>query len=139
MRSIAISALLLCCLCSAGPARADAEAEISAALDYFAEVWQEGDLETMRGYYHPDFVLITPEGPVSLTQRLADLDAIAKAGEDRGELEHSAVKIRSLADGHALAWGKRSLAFKDGSSIEIWFSTVYVKTPFGWKAILTHQ
>lgn len=139
MRSIALSALLLVCPGFAGPARADAEAELRAALDYFAEVWQEGDLETMRGYYHPDFVLITPQGPVSLTQRLADLDAIVKAGEDRGELRHSGVKIQTLSDGHALAWGKQRLAFKDGSSIESWFSTVYAKTPFGWKAILTHQ
>lgn len=139
MRSIALSALLLGCLCCAGQARADTEAEISAALDYFAEVWQEGDLETMRGYYHPDFVLVTAEGPVSLTQRMADLDAITKSGEDRGELNHSGVKIQALSDAHALAWGKRRLAFRDGSSIETWFSTVYAKTPFGWKAILTHQ
>ena len=27
--------------------------------------------------------------------------------------------------------------FKDGSSIESWFSTVYENTPFGWKALLT--
>jgi len=44
-----------------------------------------------------------------------------------------------LIDGHALAYGQMRLAFKDGSSIESWFSTVYAKTPFGWKAILTHQ
>lgn len=139
MRVFALCALLLGCLCCAATARADTETEIKAALDYFAEVWQEGDLETIRGYYHPDFVLLTPDGPVSLAQRMADLDAIAKAGEDQGELTHSAVKIRSLSDGHALAWGKRRLAFRDGSSLEVWFSTVYEKTPFGWKAILTHQ
>ena len=139
MRLTILIGLVLGWLCGAGSVLADTESEIRAALDYFAEVWQEGDLQTIRGYYHADFVLITPDGPVSLAQRMADLDAVAKSGEDRGELTHSAVKIRTLSDGHALAWGKRRLAFGDGSSIEIWFSTVYAKTPFGWKAILTHQ
>jgi hypothetical protein len=139
MRSIALTVLLLASFCCARPALANAESEITAALDYFAEVWGEGDLETLRGYYHTDFVLVTPQGPVGLTQRMADLESIAQSDGDRGELTYSSVKVRALADGHALAYGKRRLAFKDGSSIDSWFSTVYAKTPFGWKAILSHQ
>ena len=102
-------------------------------------VWKEGELETLRGYYHPDFVLVTSQGPVGLAQRMADIQSIAQSEGDRGELTYSSVLVRALADGHALAYGKRRLAFKDGSSIETWFSTVYANTPFGWKAILTHQ
>ena len=117
----------------------DTETEIRAALDYYAEVWNEGDLETIRGYYHSDFMLVTTQGPVSLAQRNADIESIMRSGEDRGELSYSGVQVRPLGDGHALAWGELRLAFKDGSSIDSWFSTVYTKTPFGWKAILTHQ
>jgi ketosteroid isomerase-like protein len=139
MRSIALIALLTGWFCCVGSALADTEAEIKAALDYYAEVWNEGDLETIRGYYHSDFVLVTPQGPVSLAQRNADIESITRSGEDRGELSYSGVKVRPLGDDHALAWGELRLAFKDGSSIDSWFSTVYVKTPFGWKAVLTHQ
>jgi ketosteroid isomerase-like protein len=131
--------VLICCLLLAGPAPADTDDDITAAIDYYAEMWNEGDLDALHGYYHPDFVLITPQGLVTLSQRLEDLAALSAEGQDRGELTYSNVKITPLADGHALAWGQMRLAFKDGSSIESWFSTVYAKTPFGWKAILTHQ
>ena len=126
-------------LIQAGMVSADTETEITSALNYFVETWNEGDLETIRGYYHPDFVLITDQGSIPLGQRIDDLEAIAQAGEDRGELEHTQLVVRALADDHALAYGEIHLKFKDGSAINSWFSTVYVNTPFGWKAILTHN
>ena len=139
MNALLRAATLSCCLLLAGPAPADTGDDIAAAIDYYAEMWNEGDFEALRGYYHTDFMLITAQGPMTLSQRLADLETLATTGKDRGELDYSEVKVTPLADGHALAWGQMRLAFKDGSSLEAWFSTVYVKTPFGWKAILTHQ
>lgn len=139
MRPIALTALVLVWFGCVEPALADTEDEITAALDYFAEVWKEGDLGTIRGYYHADFVLVTDQGPVALEQRMADMESIVQSEGDRGELSYSGVKVVTLDGGHALAYGKRTLAFRDGSSIDSWFSTVYAKTPFGWKAILTHQ
>jgi len=124
---------------AASPAIANPETEITRALDYFAEIWNEGDLETIRGYYHPDFVLITENGALPLGQRIDDLKAIAQAGEDRGDLEYSNVRVVALEEKHAMAYGEIKLKFKDGSAITSWFTTVYVKTPFGWKAILTHN
>jgi len=131
--------VLLSCFLIAGPVAADSQSEISAALGYYAEIWNEGDVETIRGYYHPDFVLITSDGPVPLSQRIDDLKDISQAGEDRGELRYSQIKVKSLGQNHAMARGKVQLKFKDGSSFDSWFSTVYVKTPFGWKALLTHN
>lgn len=130
---------LIACLWLAGPALADARDDIATAIDYYAEMWNEGDVEALRGYYHPSFVQITVDGIIPLTQRIADLNTLAAPGQDRGELSYSNVKVTPLADGHALAYGQMQLHFKDGSSLESWFSTVYAKTPFGWKAILTHQ
>jgi ketosteroid isomerase-like protein len=123
----------------AGTVNADTETDIRSALDYFVENWNEGNLETIRGYYHPDFVLITDQGAIPLAQRIDDMETIAQAGEDRGELEHGQVVIKALGDKHALAYGELKLKFKDGSALNSWFSTVYVNTPFGWKAILTHN
>ena len=65
------------------PLIADTRTDITRALDYFTEVWNEGDLAAIRGYYHPDFVLVTDNGPIPLGQRLDDLESITKAGEDR--------------------------------------------------------
>ena len=118
---------------------ADTETEITAALDYFAEIWNEGDLDAIKGYYHPDFVLVTDTGPIAQGQRLDGLRAIARAGEDRGVLDHSDIRVKALEEKHALAYGELQLKFKDGSAINAWSTTVSVKTPFGWKAIVTHN
>ena len=134
-----IRLLFVVLLMLAGTVNADTETEIRSALDYFVETWNEGNLETIRGYYHPDFVLITDQGSIPLAQRIDDMETIAQEGEDRGELEHRQVVIKALGDKHALAYGELSLKFKDGSALNSWFSTVYVNTPFGWKAILTHN
>jgi ketosteroid isomerase-like protein len=131
--------LLLCALLVACPALSATRDEITTALDYYAEIWNEGDFEALRGYYSPDFVLVSARGVETLAQRFDDMNTLAAGGDDRGELSYSDVKVTALADEHALAYGQMRLQFKDGSSIDSWFSTVYAKTPFGWKAILTHQ
>lgn len=131
--------ILIGLLFAAGTVKADTESDIRAALDFFADTWNAGDLEAIRGFYHSEFVLVTADGVVSLEQRLDDLEQIARAGEDRGELEYSQVRVQALEDKHATAFGKFSLTFKDGSDFNGWFTSVYVKTPFGWKTILTHN
>ena len=132
-------AILLCLLMLAGSPRADTPGEIRVALDYYAELWNEGDFEALRGYYAPAFVQITTRGLESLGQRFDDINSLSGAGGDVGELSYDKVTVQPLGNEHAMAYGQLRLQFKDGSSIETWFSTVYEKTPFGWKAILTHQ
>ena len=118
---------------------ADPTTEIESVLDYFAEMWDEGDLNAVRSYYHRDFVLVTSEGTISLGQRLDDLETIMEPGKDHGDLNFSEIKVKSLGKEHAMAHGRTSLKFNDGTEFSTFFSTVYVKTPFGWKAILTHE
>lgn len=134
MRVMVLAALLM-----VSPLSADTESDIRSALDYFAETWNEGDLEAIRGFYHPEFVLVTEDGVIPLAQRIDDLEDIARAGEDRGELKYVDVSVQSLGEKHATAYGRISLAFKDGSAFNSWFTSVYLKTPFGWKVILTHN
>jgi hypothetical protein len=133
-----IKIFFLVILLATGPLSADTKTEIALAIDYFAEVWSEGDLEAIRGYYHTDFVLITSSGIIPLQQRLADFESVTQEGKDHGVLSHSQVTVKDLGDGHAMAYGHSSLKFKDGSSLDTWFTTVYVKTPFGWRALLTN-
>jgi ketosteroid isomerase-like protein len=134
MRYLLISLVLF-----ASSVQADTDSEIRAALKYLAEVWNEGDLGVFKSYYHSDFVVVSQEGPIALDQWLGDLEDIAEAGKDRGKLSHADIQVKSLGDDRALAWGRRSLSFKDGSGFDSWFTTVYVKTPFGWKAIHAHN
>lgn len=118
---------------------ADTREDILGAIEYYAELWNEGDLGALRGYYHSDFKLITANGVMTLEQRMADLEAVTEAGGDRGELHYGEGEVMELGDKHALAYGRLSLRFKDGSSLDGWYSTLFVKTPFGWKALLTHS
>ena len=122
-----------------GSAAADPKSEIESVLDYFAEMWDEGDLNAVRSYYHRDFVLVTSEGTLSMGQRLDDLEAIMEPGKDHGDLNFSEIKVKPLGKEHAMAYGRSSLKFDDGTEFSTYFSTVYVKTPFGWKAILTTE
>jgi ketosteroid isomerase-like protein len=123
----------------AATADANTETDIEAVLGYFAEMWNEGDLNAVRGYYHSDFVLVTSEGILSMGQRLDDLEAIMEPGKDHGELGFSEIQVTPLGKERAVAYGRSSLKFKDETEVSTYFSTIYVKTPFGWKALLTHE
>jgi hypothetical protein len=131
--------IVCCCLLFAGSSPADTREEITTALDYYAELWNEADFEALRGYYDPAFVQITTRGVETLAQRFDDIGALTRSSGELGELSYDGVKVEELGERHAMAYGQLRLQFKDGSSIETWFSTVYAKTPFGWKAILAHQ
>lgn len=138
MKQLVHTAMLMLCVFTASSQAADTSAEIKSALDYYAEAWNEGDLELIRSYYHPDFVLVTSSGTRTLAQRLGEIESVIKPGEDRGMLSNSEVTIEAIEQNHALAYGHMRLIFKDGTKLDTWFSTVYLKTPFGWKALLTH-
>jgi ketosteroid isomerase-like protein len=132
-------AIVLVLIAGSQVLHADTQSEIKSALEYYAEMWNEGDIDALSSYYHQDFILLTDNGVVPSGQRVDDLKSLTQAGEDRGELSYSDLTVKSLEQEHAIAYGRLSLKFKDGSSIKAWFSTIYRKTPFGWKAILTHN
>ena len=122
-----------------GPVNADTKDEVLAMLNYYADMWNQGDVDALLGYYHQDFVNVTDKGIVQRSQLIDDIGAIAQSGEKRSKLDFSELEVRSLGEGNAVAYGISRLQFDDGSSITNWFSTIYVKTPFGWKAVLTHN
>jgi len=139
MSNLFRAVLLLGFLLTTNATAADPKTEIEAVLGYFAEMWNEGDLNAVRSYYHRDFVLVTAEGILSVEQRLGDLEAIMEPGKDHGELSFSEIRVKLLGDEHVMAYGRSSLKFSDSTELNSLFTTVYVKTPFGWKAILTHD
>jgi hypothetical protein len=119
--------------------QADTETEIMASFDYFEQVWAEGDLDAIRGHYQSDFIYFSETAELNMKQRIGDLGTVMEEGKDQGVLEFSDVKVRPLDDKHALAWGRSQLRFKDGTEFTALFSSVYVKTPFGWKLMFTHD
>lgn len=131
--------VLLLALTVSLPLHADTETEIRTALDFFAQVWNEDDLEAMQGYFHSGFVQVNQRGRTDREQHIQNIRTLIDDGGDRGRLGYSDIVVQELGAEHAVASGHMALTFEDGSAIDTWFSTVYVKTPFGWKAILTHN
>ena len=131
--------LLIAALILSPSLAADTGQEIRTALEYFAQVWNEDDLDAMQGYYHKDFVLVGNNGAVTRDQHLDNIRALVDDGGDRGELSYSDLVVQELGEGHAMAYGQIHLTFDDGSVLESWFTTVYTNTPFGWKALLTRN
>lgn len=117
----------------------DTDVEIRQMLDYLAEEWNAGDLNSVRGRIHRDFVLFTTEGTRTREQRINELEVIMDPDQDHGELSYSDIKVKSIAKDHALVYGKSRLKFKDGTEISQEFSSIYINTPFGWKLIFTHE
>ena len=134
-RTLLLSVLIL----FSAPLMADVESEITTLMDYYAEMWNAGDTDFITSYFHPEFVLVTDDGSINRAQHVSSIKTIGQNGGDRGELDYSNISVKELGDDHAVAYGKGTLKFEDGSSIESWFSTVYAKTPFGWKALLTRN
>jgi len=118
---------------------ADPETEIRQMMEYFEDEWNEGELDSIKGHYHKDFVLVTSKVVLTKEQRVVDLEMLMDSDGDHGELEFSGVQVELLGDKHALVYGQSSLEFKDGTKLGSMFSSVYVKTPFGWKALMTHE
>lgn len=137
IRSTCITALFL--ILSPIWAYADSEAEIRAALEYLEQVWIEGDLEAIRGHYHSDFISYSESAELDLKQRVEEIAVIMEEGKDIGTLEFSDIQIRTLDEDHVLAWGRTRLTFKDGTELGSRFTSVYKKTPFGWKVFFTHS
>lgn len=117
----------------------EVQTEIKQMLNFFAEEWNEGDLESIRGRFHRDFILVTSDGIRNRQQRLDELGDVIAIGKDRGVLSFSEIEVKPLKEDYAVAYGRSRLKFKDGTELGSMFSSIYVNTPFGWKVILTHE
>lgn len=136
MRLALISGLMLC---PAASMAADNETEIRQMLGYFADQWNEGESLSVKSHFHNSFVLVSSDGVQTKEQRLEEIDVIMASDKDRGELSLTIDQVEMLGDEHAMAYGRSKLKFSDGTELGSTFSSVYIKTPFGWKVILTHE
>lgn len=137
--SIRTGIFLVCILMVTAAAADDTDVEIRQMLDYLAEEWNAGDLNSVRGRFHRDFILHTPEGLRNREQRINELEVIMAEGQDHGTLSYSAIRVKPIGKDHALVYGKSRLKFEDGTEIDNDFSSIYLNTPFGWKVVFTHE
>lgn len=133
------------CRPAAGPARAPdwpaAEAEIRAALQSSADAWNHGDLKGHLAFYVPDVTFMTRDGP------RPGVDAIEKSfgekyfvnGAPKQQLRFEQVTLRRLGPDFALATGRYVLEGGGEREQSGWFTTVWTRTPTGWRTIHDHS
>ena len=88
-----VAILLGFVLFSGFSAASDPEIEIKQMLDFLADEWTEGDMDSIRGHIHRDFVLITSDGVRTREQRLNELEIVMAPGKDHGELRYSNIQV----------------------------------------------
>ena len=64
--------IFLVLLLVSNPLAADTRSEITAAIDYYAQVWNENDTKALESYYHSEFLLVSDSGVLTREQQISD-------------------------------------------------------------------
>lgn len=117
------------------------ETEIRAALQSSADAWNRGDLPGHLAYYVPDVTFMTANGP------RPGVAAIEKAfaekyfvdGKPKQALRFEQIAVRALGGDSALATGRFILSGGGEAEQSGWFTTIWTRTPEGWRTIHDHS
>lgn len=117
----------------------DGEA-IKAELDSTAAGWNRNDLGRYMAAYDTSMRSMTRNGPVGLAAtETAIKAAFWKDGKANQQLRYENVEVRKLGPDFALCTGHFILSGNGLKDIGGWFSTVWMRTPSGWRMILDHS
>jgi ketosteroid isomerase-like protein len=144
--AFSLSALLvLLASCATAPhqggAMDDAPRQIRAALDSTAAGWNRGDLATYLGVYTDSASEMLSDGPAVGRHRIEQTmrEGFWRTGRPLQQLRYQHVVVRMLAGNHALVTGQYVLSGADRPDRTGWFTTVWARTPAGWRMIHDHS
>lgn len=126
---------------TAPKAPADAEAQIRATLDSTAAGWNRGDLAQYLAAYTESATEMLSDGPhggvevIEKTMR----GGFWKTGRPLQQLRYEHVVVRMLGKEHALVTGQYVLTGGERPDRTGWFTTVWSRTPKGWRMIHDHS
>lgn len=113
---------------------------IKAELDSTAAGWNRNDLARYMAAYDTSMRSMTRNGPVGLAAtETAITGAFWKDGKANQQLRYENVEVRQLGPDFALCTGHFILSGNGLKDIGGWFSTVWMRTPSGWRMILDHS
>ena len=141
MKTLRVLTILLATalpLAAQGPS-ADADA-IKAELDSTAAGWNRSDLARYMAAYDTSMRSMTRNGPVGLAAtQTAITAAFWKDGKANQQLRYENVEVRKLGADFAIGIGHFILSGNGLKDLGGWFSTVWMRTPTGWRMILDHS
>ena len=123
------------------PAPETAAADIRAVLDSTAAGWNRGDLSRYLWAYVDSATAMGGNGP---ERGVGAIEAQMRRGFWRTGrplqiLHYEHVEVRMLGDEHALVTGQFVLTGGGQAQRTGWFTTVWMRTPAGWRMMHDHS
>lgn len=137
--------LLVVSAATATPAAAqrtvDEPAAIRAELQRTADGWNAGNLDAYLASYDDSIVSRGRDGFVRGKAAAAEVmkNGFWKTGKPLQKLRYENLDIRMLGRDHALMTGQFVLSGAERPEQTGWFTTVWKKTPAGWRMIHDHS
>ncbi len=118
-----------------------AELAIRARLDSTTAGWNQGDLARYLSAYTDSVTSAGPSGFVTGKDAAADVmrSGFWRAGRPRQQLAYDHLLVRMLGADHALVTGRYVLTGADLPERTGWFTTVWLRTPDGWRMMHDHS
>jgi len=115
-------------------------AAIAAELDSTAAGWNRNDLARYMQAYDTSMSSMTRNGPVGLAATETGVRAAFwKDGKANQQLRYEHVEVRMLGANFALCTGHFILTGGGLKDLGGWFSTIWMRTPAGWRMIHDHS
>lgn len=113
---------------------------IKAELDSTAAGWNRNDLARYMAAYDSSMTSMTRNGPVGIAATETGVKAAFwKDGKANQQLRYEHVDVQMLGADYALCTGHFVLTGGGMKDITGWFSTVWKRTPAGWRMIHDHS
>jgi uncharacterized protein (TIGR02246 family) len=141
---IAASALLIGACSPATPAAApvdDATREILAADTLTTTGWNTGNLDTYLAAYVDSATTVIPTGVVRGRDTIGDImrKGFWRTGRPLQQLHYEHMQVRMLGRDYALLTGEFVLTGNGRPDRTGWFTTIWTRTPQGWRMIHDHS
>jgi uncharacterized protein (TIGR02246 family) len=116
-------------------------AAIRAVFDTTTAAWNRGELSAYLFAYADSATAMGANGPVRGVNAIGDQMQTGywKAGRPAQMLHYEHLEIRPLGPDHALATGQYVLTRAGRVERTGWFTTVWTRTPRGWRMLHDHS
>ena len=145
--SLMLAALLGCSASQPGgnpsPSGTDAavRAELEQMFTTMAERWNAGDMPGHIAPYADSATMMTGRGPQGGRERIGEMlsRSFWREGRPVQQLRFEQVLVRSIGDGGAVVTGRFILSGGGRDEQSGWFTTVWERTPAGWRIVHDHS
>lgn len=114
---------------------------ILAVLDTTAAGWNRGDLAAYLSAYTQSATEMLSTGPAGGVEAIEKTmrEGFWRTGRPLQQLRYESVNVRMLGRDHALVTGQYVLTGGERPERTGWFTTVWTRTPQGWRMIHDHS